>query len=111
MSKNTYPPKNTLRVWSSRDLSQDRTLTRHRIRNSNGSVSTIVVKNRVGQVLNSLLDSPIFCASPVRISEAIRILRHELGVEIETQRFEGQNGQYGIYVLTCEVTPISGEAA
>lgn len=111
MSKNTQPPKNTLRAWSSRDLSQDREVAKFRVQNADGSESTIVAEKRVRQVLDSLRETPIYCASPVRISETVRVLRHELGVEIETERYDGNNGQYGVYFLTSQVTPISGEAA
>lgn len=68
-------------IMAVRDLPQDRNTVLFTIDNDR----TTLIGKRLRQVLEALQKGPIFCASPVRLSDAVLILRRDYGVRIETQ--------------------------
>lgn len=88
-------------------LSKSRSARRYR---ANSGKTTIVAK-RDRQVLDTLIIGPVFCASPVRLSDSVLRLRRDHGIEVETEFLEstqsdGAKCRYGYYVLADSVTPI-----
>jgi hypothetical protein len=58
-------------------------------------------------VLDALLKQPVFCASPVRISDRVCILRHEYSVPIIKEMYENDaatdRAKFGVYFLGGKV--------
>lgn len=71
-----------------------------------GEIRTIVSK-RDRQVLDAIIASPVFCASPVRVSDSVLRLRHEHGVPILREDFKESDGDerlvFGVYHLGANV--------
>lgn len=103
----TKPPENTQWVISRRDLPSRRGSARYEVRKADEKCETITLSNRKRQVLDALMRSPVFCASPVRLSDIVLLLRNETGIGIETEFFQENDGientRFGIYVLTDRV--------
>ena len=102
----TKPPQNTQWIISRRDLPPRRGTARFEVCKADGNCTTITLKNRKRQVLHALMESPIYCASPVRLSDIVLLLRGD-GIEIETEFFSEndgtENARFGVYVLTDQV--------
>lgn len=109
---NPRPPDNSRRVSAWRDLPTDRTPARYEIRDADGNTREITLKNGNRIVLDALLERPLYCASQVRISDRVGILRHEYGVPIEREMYEGnpQTGaqRFGVYFIGEGVRRIEG---
>lgn len=77
----------------------------------------MTLDKRQRQVVDALRRSPLYCASPVRLSDVVHIVKRDHGLNIETVFFQehanGETTAFGIYVLRDEVTPanIYGEVA
>ena len=63
----------------------------------------IVVSKRWREMLETLRVGPVYCASPVRLSDAVCVLRREYGVAIETQTTD-QGRKF--YALDCDVREV-----
>lgn len=109
MSKKTEatPPENTRWIISRQDLPRRRGSARYEVHNADGARETITLSNRKRQVLDALMRNPIYCASPVRLSDIVLLLRNENGINIETDFFQENDGientRFGIYVLVDQV--------
>lgn len=53
------------------------------------------------------MQGPVYCASPVRISDIVFVLKRENGLEVDTEFYPGDPetgaGQYGVYFLKSRV--------
>ena len=100
------PPHNTTRVMRLADLPQDRRPAQYRVQHAD-KAKVHTFSKRLRQVLDLLRRGPVFCASPVRISQAVMELREDYGFNIETKRYPGNPitgaGSYGVYELLTEV--------
>ncbi len=71
-----------------------------------GEVRTIVSK-RDRQVLDAIIKSPVFCASPIRVSDSVLRLRRDHGVPVLREDYTEQDGDetlnFGIYHLGANV--------
>lgn len=113
-TRNKYarPPANALRVRAWRDLPKDRAAAQYRITSEDGEVHviTLVKGNRV--VLDALLLQPVYCASPVRISDRVCILRNEYRVPIIAEMYQNDAAtdreRFGVYFLNGSVERIGG---
>lgn len=109
----TKPPINTQWIISRSDLPSRRGSARYAVRQLDGTYETIILSNRKRQVMDALIRRPIYCASPVRLSDIVLLLRRENGIDIETEFFQENDGientRYGIYVLIDRVRYL-GEA-
>ncbi|PHP27519.1 hypothetical protein [Limimaricola cinnabarinus] len=109
------PSPNTCWIMSSRDLPRKRHDGWFRVTKADGSESVIVLRKRKRQMLEALMRSHVYCASPVRLSDVVNLLRHNYGIDIETVYFEEDHGddvtRYGVYVLADKVEYIERRAA
>jgi len=107
------PPENTRWIMSHYDLPGYRSSARFQITKADGSREIITLNNRKWQVLHALMHFPIYCASPLRLSDSVFRLRKVNGVDIGTARFQDYdsdaNTRFGIYFLIDKVRYL-GEA-
>ncbi len=112
-NKFNRPPANALRVKAWRDLPKDRVAAQYKITSEDGEahVITLVKGNRI--VLDALLLQPIYCASPVRISDRVCILRNEYRVPIIAEMYENDTAtdhqKFGVYFLKGCVERMDGD--
>jgi len=108
----TRPPANALRVAAWRDLPKDGATARYKITREDGGVSVITLAKGNRIILDALLEQPVYCASPVRISDRVCILRHEYRVPITKKMYENDaatdRAKFGVYFLNCQVERLGG---
>ena len=96
------------RITRRADLPQNRRLAAYSWPDGMGGECVAMVKNRDRQVADALIQGPLWCASPVRVSDSVLRLRRDHGLPIETEYFSERDGDekltYGAYHLTAEVT-------
>jgi hypothetical protein len=101
-------PQNAQRIMRVRDLPTARDYATFTVESETGA-ATAVIGKRERQVLEALLAGPIFCASPVRLSDTILHLRGKLGdgaiVTIMHERRDRETGvsRFGLYDLAAKV--------
>jgi|TARA_R110000823_G_scaffold191991_1_gene323656 hypothetical protein len=92
-----------LRVQGWKDLPKDRSTARYEIPTDDGGTRVITLKSGNRVVLDSLIARPLLCASPVRISDRVCILRHEYGVPIDREMYDGDEAsegqRFGVYFI------------
>ena len=107
------PPRNTLRVQSWRDLPKERSIARYEVPAADGKARVITLKSGNRVILDALIDRPLFCASPVRISDRVCILRHEYGVPIDREMYDGDDAtdgqRFGVYFIGKGVRRIGAD--
>ena len=103
LNKITRPPVNALRVEAWRDLPKDGAAARYKITREDGGVSVITLAKGNRIILDALLNQPVYCASPVRISDRVCILRREYSVPIIKKMYENDaatdRAKFGVYFL------------
>lgn len=102
----TTPPANARRIMRGADLPHDRDLAFYELRNGDGKPFIAGLSKRQRQVMDLLIAGPVYCASPVRLSDVVHILKREIGLEVSTEFYPGDkatgSGDYGVYFLkTC----------
>ncbi len=111
-TKTAKPPANALRVKAWRDMPRAIKAARYRITDVDGDTRTITLTKGNRIVLDALIAQPVFCASPVRISDRVCILRHEYGVPITKEMYENDavtdRAKYGVYFLDGCVERLDG---
>lgn len=107
---NQKPPSNAQRIMRVADLPPDRKPTRYEIRNGTSKPRIVTLDKRKRQIVDLLMSAPVYCASPVRLSDVVHILKREIGLEVETKYYPGNpitgSGAYGVYFLTSDVRRI-----
>lgn len=73
------PPKNTRWIIGNHHLSQDHEQAAYRVSKPDGTNQVFVAAKRKRQVVEALRQSPLYCASPIRIGHYVDVLREELG--------------------------------
>ena len=101
---NDFTPDQTARrIWRVADLPADRATARYEVTAEGAVPRTIAISKRKRQVLDLLMQAPVYAASPVRISDMVHVLRNECGLDIETVTRGGNSGPgtatYGVYHL------------
>ncbi len=100
------PPANAQRVRCAEDLPQTRSPAKYEVR-MGGETKTLVLHKRRRQVLELLMRNPVYCASPVRLSDIVMVLKRDNGLDVETLTFPGDPklgiGDFGIYILRSHV--------
>ncbi len=95
------------RILRRADLPKSRNLAAYTWPTEDGGESRTIVAKRDRQVLDAIIDGPVFCASPVRVSDSVLRLRRDHGVPIETETFSERDGDesltFGAYYLTADV--------
>ena len=106
----THPPTDAQRIMRVADLPQERSPAQYEIQNGDGNPRLVTLARRQRQVMDLLVSAPVYCASPVRLSDVVHILKREIGLEVETKLYPGNPitgaGAYGIYILTSKVRRI-----
>lgn len=106
------PPSNALRVHAWRDLPKDRTPARYRITTDDGRTREITLAKGNRIILDALIIQPVYCASPVRISDRVCILKRDYRVPIDKEMFENDaatdRAKFGVYFLNCRIERIAG---
>ena len=100
------PPTNARRVFGNRDLPPNRGKAHYRITTTDGRSFERAVGKRKRQVLEALMRAPVYCASPVRISDLVCTMKADDGIQIKTEMFKDKRPPafvYGIYVLADQV--------
>ncbi len=93
-------------------LSPDKAPARYAIQRPDGAkVVTLAKGNRI--IMDALLQRPVYCASPVRISDRVCILRRDYGVPIDREMYEADphtgGERYGVYFIGAGVRRIGGQ--
>lgn len=95
------------RITRRADLPQQRTLAAYQWRDVIGETSKTLVGKRDRQVLDAIIATPVFCASPVRVSDSVLRLRRDHGLPIETETFTERDGDetlnFGAYYMDADV--------
>ena len=103
----TKPPSNTVRIMRVADLPQERSPALYELQNGDSKPKVVTLSKRQRQVMDLLIASPVYCASPVRLSDVVHIMKREIGLEVETKFYPGNPitgaGAYGVYFLTFKV--------
>jgi hypothetical protein len=109
------PPSNALRVEAWRDLPEDTAPASYRVFDGEGEASTITLAKGNRIILDALIEQPIYCASPVRISDRVSILRRDYGVPITREMYENDaatdRARFGVCFLDkSAVQKVGGNA-
>jgi hypothetical protein len=101
------PPENARRVWRVADLPPARETAWYGITNGTQPETAHMLAKRRRQVMELLMAGPVYCASPVRVSDIVHVLKQENGLEVETEYYPGDPetgaGNYGVYFLKSRV--------
>lgn len=108
------PPSNALRVKALRDRPSQRTPARYQVTDNDGNTRTFTLAKGNRVILDALLKSPVYCASPVRVSDRVCILRREYGVPITIEMYQNDaatdRAKFGVYFIGDGVERIGGAA-
>ena len=108
------PPANALRVERWSDMPSDTAPARYEVVSEDGTTKafTLAKGNRI--ILDALIQQPVYCASPVRISDRVCILRRDYGVPITKEMYSNDTAtdraKFGVYFLGKGVRRIEGGA-
>ena len=110
------PPSNALRVDAWRDLPADKAPAKYRVIDEDGDTRAITLAKGNRIILDALMEQPVYCASPVRISDRVCILRRDYGVPIIKKMYdndaETDRARFGVYFLdTSAVERVEDEVA
>ena len=94
-------------IMSVRDLSPDRGAAKDRFKTPCGDISATTLENRKRQVVDTLLRGPVYCASTVRIGDAVFRLKEDHNLHAVTKT-TNEGRKY--YALECDVERIGGAA-
>ncbi|MDA8585565.1 hypothetical protein N9L47_04750 [Rhodobacteraceae bacterium] len=107
------PPFNCQRIHRVADLPPERAPASYVIGNVDKKPSAVTLQKRKRQIMDLLLQGPVYCASPVRISDIVHILKREIGLDVETKFYPGDkstgSGDYGVYFIKSRVYRASDE--
>ena len=107
MKNENQPPANAQRIYKVAQLPPLRGPATFVIHTDAGEPRHIILSKRQRQVLELLMKAPVYCASPVRISDMVFVLREDVGICIETKMYPGDEetgaGSYGVYFLRSRV--------
>ena len=109
-SSKTLNARRVTRVADLPDLKQPAT---YLVTNGERKPDRKVLNKRQRQVTEALMGGLLYCASPVRLSDIVLLLR-ERGIDIETEMFKGDPGtdteKFGVYRLRSNIQRV-GEVA
>ncbi len=108
-----------LRIEAWRDLTSAKEWQAYLVTPQDSDPHTIKVRKNGRMVLDALIAQPVLCASPVRLSDKVSILKNEygigIGIGIETKMYNNDaatdRAKFGVYFLKGAVTPINGGAS
>ena len=107
------PPPSAQRIWRVADLPKHRDPAWYGIRTGDEPERAYLLCKRQRQIMDLLIAGPVYCASPVRISDVVHILKRETGLAVETEFYPGDSetgaGTYGVYFLTSRVRRLAAQ--
>ena len=108
MAKSKSKPNTAIqRIMRVADLPQERDKAPYEISNAGEKPKVAILQKRQRQIVDLLINGPVYCASPVRISDVVHILKREVGLRVDTTMYPGNPetgaGDYGIYTLISTV--------
>ncbi len=102
--------KNALGVTTWRDLPHKTAPAQYTVIDEAGETRKIWVSKNKRRIIDALVDGPVHCASPCRLSHFVMGLREEQGLNIETVWFDQDpkagHARFGIYTLLDQVIRI-----
>ncbi|MEX0328425.1 MAG: hypothetical protein AB3N07_06845 [Ruegeria sp.] len=102
--------KKALWVTAWRDLPNQTVPAQYLVTDEAGETRNICVSKNKRRIVDALVDGPVHCASPCRLSHFVMGLREEQGLNIETVWFDQDpkagRSRFGIYNLLDQVTRI-----
>ncbi len=105
------PPTYSQWVYRVADLPPERGSADYTITDGDGNSRVVTLAKRKRQIIELLMQGPVHCASPVRISDIVHILKREIGLDVETKMYPGNQatgaGSYGIYFLRSDVRRVA----
>lgn len=108
----TQIPNGTRWIMSRAALSPHRGPQAYEVTRDGAEPFTITLDKRQRQVVDTLRKSPLRCASPVRLSDVVHIVKRDHKLQIETEFFTELDtpdpATFGVYVLTDKLRPVSG---
>ncbi|GAB5447177.1 MAG: hypothetical protein Gyms2KO_20500 [Gymnodinialimonas sp.] len=108
------PPRNARRIYRWADLPSASKPAQYRVTDPGQEPRVITVSRRKRQVLEGLMQAPIFAASYCRLSDNVLPLRRDHGVDIACTIYNNDadtgRDRYGIYTLVSKVERIDGGA-
>ncbi len=108
------PPANALRVdrWS--DMPTAKSPARYEVIADDGTTKTITLAKGNRIILDAMINQPVYCASPVRISDRVCVLRRDYGVPITKKMYLNDPAtdrmRFGVYFLDGIVRRLDGGA-
>lgn len=106
--------KSALWVTAWRDLPPQTEPAQYQVTDCAGETRKIWVSKNKRRIVDALIDGPVHCASPCRLSHFVMGLREDQGLNIETVRFDKDpkagRSHCGIYQLLDTVTRVDGQA-
>lgn len=95
------------RITRRADLPKTRAFARYVWKDDHGGECSTALQKRDRQVAEALIEGPLFCASPVRVSDSVLRLRRDHGLPVETEFFSERDGDesltFGVYYLSADV--------
>ncbi|MBO9432568.1 hypothetical protein J7394_00015 [Ruegeria sp. R13_0] len=108
--KSERPPAGTLWVTGWHCLKSKLGTSEYLVESEGAEPRSILIGKNKKRILEALIDGPMYCASPCRLSHYIMLLRDDHGINIETEWFSNDprtgRERFGIYVLKDKVTRI-----
>lgn len=107
MTISNKPAKNTKWIMGNHSLPQDFETARYKATDSNGKIKLFTASKRQRQVVEALSESPLYCASPIRLSHYVDLLREQLGDDaIATDWYSVKEpfpNRYGVYRFNVDI--------
>lgn len=111
--KNEHPPKNAKRVYRWADLPNTTAEAVYRVTDPDQEPRTIAVSRHKRQVLEGLMQGPIYAASYCRLSDQVLPLRRDDGVNIKCEMYandkETGRQRFGVYFLESRVERVESD--
>ena len=102
------PPPNAISLDSWDDAEKAPKAQVAILRSPTGDQRQTVLKDGNLRILKTLAKAPLYCASRVRISDRVLILKRDHGVNIRTDMYRAPEGsdcdRFGVYTLLDDVT-------
>ncbi|WP_299503246.1 hypothetical protein [uncultured Roseobacter sp.] len=83
-------------ILSVRDLPQKRGLGRYSVEIPDGPTKQIITDKRKRQVIDAMLEGPLFCASTVRLGDAVFRLKQDHDFHTKTERLDNGRKYYAL---------------
>lgn len=113
INENKLPPADAKRVYRWADLPSVSAPALYRVTDPDQESREIVVSKHQRQVLEGLMQGPVYAASYCRLSDQVLPLRRDHGVNIRCDMYsddrETGRSRYGVYVLQSHVERVNGE--